>query len=350
MKLSKTQQDLENIIKIFSYHPEGLTTSEVHEIFEDKYKTTRTQKTIKNRLDDLAAGMVDHIECQIRHRGKHTLINNRPKILSEQEKEQKLVRNKEQLVAEEHAYIRLALEAIKKLVNLSEKHHKIIEKRFNLDKIVTPYFIEKDQHEKIDIYNRDIIELKKAIEKDYLTEFMYEGRTRHGIYIVEPYKLIIFDGVWYLFGKDTEEKERSPYKTWRLKHIKDVEYDTHTKHTMDDDLLEDTLATALEPDFTIKEIKNGDEITLSIIRDTKVVIKVHPEAIEDFDHHAHLPGNTEDPIEMEDGSLLLTTTVSSYEDLEKEVKQWLPHIEIIEPLSYRRRLYEELKAAMRLLG
>ena len=350
MNLNQMQQDMIDLIDIFSHHPEGLTTKEAHEIFLEQHDTPRSRRTIKNRLNDLEAGMVDHVQCIISDRGKHIIVDNRPKMLSEVEKEQKLAREKEQLIAEEHAYVRLALEAIKKLVNLSEKHHEIIEKRFKLDKIDTPYFIESERHEKIDIYDRDINELKKAIRENYLTQFYYKGEKRHGYYVVEPYKLIIFDGVWYLFGKDTEERKSSPYRTWRLKFIKEVKYDNKETHNMDDDLLEETLADALEPDFNVKETKNGEKIELSIIHDTKVRIKVYPDIIEDFDHHAHLPGDTEKPVIQEDGSQLITTTVSSYEDLEKEVKQWLPHIEIVSPKAFRQRLHDEIKTSMKRLS
>ena len=340
MKLTKKQQDLEYIIEILSRHPSGLTTGEIQELLSKNYQREKTGKSIWNHLVELSEGAVDNVECYPKKRQKHQLKDNRLTL-----KEKEKLRNKEQLIAEEQAYMRLALEAIKKLDNLSKKHHRIIEERFRLNKIESPYFIESDPHEEIEINDPDIVTLKTAIQKAYLTAFKYTGESSHNYYVVEPYKLMIFDGVWYLFGKDTQEREQTPYKTWRLKYICDVEFDTTApKHRMDMEMIEETLSDALDSEFVIDEIREEEKVTLKIIHDIPVKLKISKKIMHDFDHKAHLPGTIKEVSEESDGSLHVTTMVSCYEDIEQEVKKWLPHIEIILPETFRQKLKEELTA------
>jgi len=339
MKLTQKQQDIEHIIEILSRHPNGLKTNEIRDLLEKNYNRKKTSKSIFGHLVELSEGAVDNVECVAKKRQKHRIIDKR-RTLQEKEK----IRSKEQLIAEERAYMRLALEAIKKLDDLSEKHHHIIEKRFKLDDIESPYFIESDPHEEIEINDANVAALKQAIQMAYLTGFRYTGKSRRDYYVVEPYKLMIFDGVWYLFGKDTMEKERSPYKTWRLKYISNVEIDTQApKHNMDMDMLEETLSKALDADFIIDEVKEDEQITLEIIRDVRVTLKIANIIMHEFDPKAHLPGDIKEVRQENSNTLLVTTMVSCYQDIEKEIKQWLPYIEIMEPLNYKEALHRELR-------
>ena len=46
---------------------------------------------------------------------------------------------------------------------------------------------------------------------------------------------------------------------------------------------------------------------------------------------------------QKDGSLLVTSIISTYADIDQEIKSWLPYIEILEPKEYRDKLKNELK-------
>ena len=330
MKLNKTQQDMENIIHIFHHHPEGLSTEQVHKLFEKKYNTKRTKKTIKTRLNDLAAGIVHNVECKIAYRGKHTLKDHRAQNHVKREKAHQKILNKEQLIGEEKAYIRLAMEVIKDLSDLSDNYHEMIEKRFDLNNIKTPYFIESDALESIERKDYDLSELIRAINGDYCIIFDYDAKSSHPSYSIEPYKLIIFDGLWYLYGKDTQESETNPFKTWRLKYVKSVTVLSESKHTREDEDIEKTLADYHSP-YTIE----GNRETIKI--------KIHKDAVEKFHHDAHLAGVIDEPILNDDGSLTVTSVVSTFKDIEQDIKKWLPNIEIISPLKYREQLINELK-------
>ena len=335
---------LENIISLFGENNGKLSPQELFPMMKNHFNFEKSFRTLENYIDRLEENNIEGVTLKKskKNAGQHTLSDTRIHVLKEREEAHKKMLSKEQLIAEEHAYMRLALEAIKKLKNLSEKHHKIIENRFNLHALNTPYFIESERHEEIEIGDPNIVNLKKAIQKDYLTEFRFIGKGRKSHYIVEPYKLIIFDGVWYMFGKDTQEKDKSPYKTWRLIYIKDVRYDSNPKfkHTVTDENIEKTLSSALHPEFNVDVV--GEEKELKIIHDIDIEIKVHATVSHTFDHHAHLPGAVGKPVHNADGSFNVCARVSSFASVDQEIKKWLPHIEVLAPEEYRIQFKKEL--------
>ena len=60
-----------------------------------------------------------------------------------------------------------------------------------------------------------------------------------------------------------------------------------------------------------------------------------------FRRRNHLPDQNSSI--QEDGSLLVHASASSFEDIDREVKSWLPHIEILEPQQYREKFLLELE-------
>jgi len=62
-----------------------------------------------------------------------------------------------------------------------------------------------------------------------------------------------------------------------------------------------------------------------------------------FDHKAHIPGATQEPTVNKDGSLHITARVNTYKDIDAEIKSWLPHVEILEPMKYREEFTDYLE-------
>jgi predicted DNA-binding transcriptional regulator YafY len=350
MKKSKEMKRIyEDIICIFALNEGKISTKNLQLELETSYKYTKDVRTTTNYLKRLGAGAVEGVKFTWVHKGEHKLKDVRDKekkdVLEYFEKKefkhQKKVASKKVIYAEEKAYMRLAMESIRKLDTLSEKHHKEIERRLGLSGMnESPYFIDNEDMESVNMSNADILHLKEAIVKDTITEFRYVGKSSKEWYVVEPYKLIIFDGLWYLFGKDCNDSKQ-PYKTWRLIYIKDVDYekDGSFKHTMDDKDTENLLKHADDAQFEVCTKENKPYIK----RDISVKLKIYPEITHLFDHEAHIPGEVSEPIVESDGSLILTTKINTYNDIRAEIKSWLPHIEILEPKEFREELLMKIE-------
>ena len=335
-KTQELQQCYENIIFLFARSNEGFTTREVYDRMVRRFKFEKDIKTIENYLKDIKRNVVSGVKLTWVNRGKHQLEDFRDLSVKEVQKHIEKLTSTEVIYGEEKAYMRLAMESIRKLDSLSSKHHEEIEKRLGLRGMEeSPYFIDNEDMESVDMFATDILHLKEAITKDSVAEFQYIGKSRKNWYMVEPYKLIIFDGLWYLFGKDCDDKNR-PFKTWRLIHIKDVDYerDGSMKHTMKDEDSESILKNADDAQFIVDTSQKEPTVKKDII----VKLKIYPEIAHLFNHKAHIPGEVSKPIPQSDGSLILTTKVNTYHDIRPEIKSWLPHIEILEPKEFREEL------------
>ncbi len=335
-KIQELQKSYEDIIYLFSKSNEGFTTREVYDRMVRRFKFKKDIKTIENYLKDLKRNVVPGIKLTWVNRGKHQLEDFRDLSTKEVQKHIEKLNSNEVIYGEEKAYMRLAMESIRKLDTLSSKHHKDIEARLGLRGMEeSPYFIDNEDMESVKMSDTDILHLKDAIAKDAMTEFRYTGKSRKEWYVVEPYKLIIFDGLWYLFAKDTNDTQR-PYKTWRLIHIKDVDYerDSSKKHTMNDEDTESLLKNASDAQFEVCTEDNKPRIQ----RNITVKLKIYPQITHFFDHEAHIPGEVSEPIAESDGSLIITTKVNTYNDIRPEIKSWLPYIEILEPKEFREEL------------
>lgn len=330
MKIKEIQTILEYIIDIFNDNPNGLTTKEIHTALQNHFSFTKTLRSLElTYLPKLENGIIDDVIFIRNNRGKHQLIDNRIDNKDAIQRHRDKLASQEVLLHEEKIYMRLALEAIKKLSDISTRHHQLIENRFALDEIESPYFIENKKIEYIDSSNTDFIELKTAIKNDNLIEFKYSGYDKEETYIVEPYKFIIFDGLWYLYGKDTEEIDKSPYKTWRYKYIHDLQIELREsfRHQVPDDIIEKYLAKIHSPHST-----RGNELHIKI--------KIHPKILKSFNPRVHLPGYIKD---RDNDKYTFSAIVSNIKDIDPEIKSWLPYITVLEPLEYKQQLKKELE-------
>jgi len=346
-KTIEMKKILEDIIDIYARNDNTLSTQEVHSELQVSHKYTKDIKTTSNYLKRLKAGAIEGVSLTMKTRRKHVMQDlrdtNQYEMLKDREKtaieHQKKLESKKVLYAEEQTYLRLAMESIKELDTLSSTHHNEIEKRLGLCSIESPYFIDNDCMESVNMSNPDILALKSAIREDAITGFKYDGKSRKDWYVVEPYKLLIFDGLWYLFGKDIYDKQ-TPYKTWRLIYIKDIDYasDGSNKHDMDDKHTEEILKNIDDANFIVDTTQKIPTVHKNIT----VKLKIYSEIIDKFNHEAHIPGDVSEPIIQKDGSLIITTKVNTILDVDAEIKSWLPYIEVLEPLEYKKSFKDSL--------
>ena len=314
-------EDYEQIISLLKAHPKGLTTPELKRKLaqlDERYEKL-SNKTILNKIKRLSEGAIPDIEVtQGARRMPHRLIADRRSRFD-------TLGTTAQLIGEEQAFLRLALQSIAELPELSDRHYRAIESRFQLDTLNTPYFIESQEAERLDMRDPTTSFLQDAIKKDHPVAFEYRDESSQNSYLVEPYKLIVFDGLWYLFGKDLDEKESSPYKTWRLKYIEDVDVFRENRHATPDTVIERILAQAKDADFVVEDMSKA--------RMRKIAVKVWVDAC--IADEVRLPGFQSKTTD-DDRGYLIDCIVSTTDEIDKDIKKWLPHIRVIEPESYRR--------------
>lgn len=307
VKKNKVQIRQENIVNYINSH-QACTTDELVEYISSINKCNITKRTIQHDLKYLK---------EVWNGGELTSHNGQHYI--------KLTKNlsNQILEVEKKTYLKLALEAFEELTDLSSCHGEIT-KELNLDKLSTPYYIKPEEYQVLNTDEEEIKELSNAIQQDHVIEFEFKGKYYH----VEPYRLVNFDGIWYLYGRDIEEKESNDHKTWMLKHIDKVETYYNSKHNTTNEEIEEDLKDAYSANFVVD-------------KEFEITVKVSSEIADIFKEKNHLP--KQKTILLSDGSLIVTSTISTYADVDSEIKSWLPNIEIVEPLEYKEKFLNELR-------
>lgn len=233
--------------------------------------------------------------------------------------------NKTNLKENEMLFIYLSLSQIKDINKNFEKvtydiFTKLLTPRFN-----SPYHIKANAFESIDMDSQLLNNIEKAIEQKNKLNLKLKNR----ILSMEPYKVVSFDGIWYLFGRDlTDEK----IKTVFIHEIIDMQIKSE-KYKLDkpiDSILENVHSAWFE-DGNYMEVKVKVKANIAFNFKLKNILPSQ-KILEEFD----------------DGTLLIEFGVTTEEDIDNILKSWIPDIEIISPQNYRDNFVKELKAYLKI--
>ena len=224
------------------------------------------------------------------------------------------------LTNDEMVFLHLALSQFEDVDDIDEIKDKIYKKIIH-KKLYNPYYIKQEDLEDIDVDSPLISQLESLIENKEIARIDFTNTTKE----LELYKIAAFDGFWYIFAKDLEDGK---IKTFRLTDIKKV-HPLGRYHKTTNDFIEKVLRNVHSAFF---EEGNAFE----------VVVKVYPEIAHYFKRREFLDSQKIEE-ELEDGSLIVSFTVSHDEDIDNIIKSWLPHIEILKPKRFREKLHKELK-------
>ena len=233
--------------------------------------------------------------------------------------------NKAKLKEDEMLFIYLSLSQIKDInKNFDKTTHSIF------SKLLTPgyasaYHIKEHAMESIDMDSMTLNALEDAISLKNRVHLVLN----HRAFYIEPYKVVSFDGIWYLLGKDIEDGK---IKTVFIHEIEKMQIQKE-KYDLDkpiDEILSNVHSAWFE---------DGNSMD--------VTIKVHQNAAFNFKLKNLLPSQ-EIKQEFEDGSLLIDFKVSTQEDIDNIIKAWIPDVEIIAPQSYRESFVKEMKSYLKL--
>jgi len=224
------------------------------------------------------------------------------------------------LDADELMILNLALSQFDDVKDIDKIKERIFKKLAN-KKILNPYFIKQDDIVDLDIESPMIEHLEKLIQNQEIVKLSINNSTAD----VELYKITNYDGFWYLFAKDLEDNKIKTFKLHRIKKVTPL----NKYHQITQDNIEKILDKTHSAFYT-----DGTSF--------KVLIKVHEEVAEYFKQKDFLESQ-EILKEKEDGSLEVSFEVSHDEDIDNIIKAWIPHVEILEPKRFRKKMLGELK-------
>ena len=217
--------------------------------------------------------------------------------------------------------VELAFSSLRNMGEEIEKHLNSIRAKITNPLFFSPYDIKAETFQKIDIDSELMNKIEDAIVKRNVSTVTSNAKTA----TVEPYKVVAFDGIWYLLAKDLDD---SKIKTYLIADIEEFRATTEvfSQNYVDVDKLLENVHTAWFEDGNSFEVR----------------VKVYKEIAHFFELKKHL---TSQKIirKYSDGSLLLSFEVSHDEDVDNLIKAWLPHIEIISPKRLREKLQSELE-------
>ncbi len=195
-----------------------------------------------------------------------------------------------------------------------------------LPNVSSPYLVKQDPFEPIDMDSKLMNEIENAIEQQRISTL----KLKRDVVEVEPYKVVSFDEIWYLFAKEVKSQKVKTYFISDIKAIETSQRVYKLEHNIDE-TLENIHAACFE-----------DGVAYD------VTIKVLEPIAHYFKRKKHL-ASQEILEEREDGSLIIRFVVSHDEEVDNIIKSWLPHIEVLTPERFRKQILEELEEYVTLL-
>lgn len=228
--------------------------------------------------------------------------------------------NKSLLNNDEMMLVSLALSKFENVKDLNKLTSSTLKKLLS-PTTFNPYHVKHEDVEDLNIDSPVIENLENAIKNQY--EILISVKENEIAF--EPYKIVAYDGIWYLLGKNKFDNKICNIFLHNIKSVVILEKKYQLKHENIEKI--------------ISKI-NSSWFQEGILYDVKV--KVYKEISYIFENRDFL---TSQRIERKfsDGSLIVNFQVSHDEDIDNIIKSWLPHIEVIEPKRYKDKLKKELE-------
>ena len=185
-----------------------------------------------------------------------------------------------------------------------------------------PVYIHVDESVPLDarLMNR----LLKAIRNRRRLSFLYASAKNSHPAIADPYKIVHYDGFWYLVAK---EDGTGIIKRYALDKLEDLKM-----------LAESFPAVPANLDELLRLSAN---IWFTEERNLEVLIEVNPKAADYFKRRKIFP-TQEIRDTRPDGSLIVSLKVGHFGEIRETLKTWLPNVRIVAPEPLAERLAEEI--------
>lgn len=186
-----------------------------------------------------------------------------------------------------------------------------------------PVYIHVDESVPLDarLMNR----LLKAIRNRRRVSFHYTSAKKTHPATADPYRIVHYDGFWYLVAR---EDGTGIVKRYALDKLKDLKM-----------LSESFPAVPANLDELLRRSAN---IWFTEERNLEVLIEVNPRAADYFRRRKIFP--TQEIRETRpDGSLIVSLKVGHFGEIRETLKMWLPNVRILEPGRLRKDFFTEVQ-------
>lgn len=189
-----------------------------------------------------------------------------------------------------------------------------------------PVFVKIDESVPLD--SRLLSRVVKAICGKKQGRFQYTVFSPYEV-VIEPYKIVYFDGFWYLVGKDTIDGTLKRYALDKIRNFK------ATKACFK------CLPATLDSD-----LKNSANIWFAGERNMEILILVD-QSCADYFKRRKIFLTQEIREERSDGSLIVSFLVGNYGEIRNILKAWLPNVKILASEQLRQEFIAEMKGWLR---
>ncbi|GLQ33319.1 helix-turn-helix transcriptional regulator [Litoribrevibacter albus] len=182
----------------------------------------------------------------------------------------------------------------------------------------SPYLFKNVRVEDGTDYRRSFHELTLAIQKQQLCKITYKKQQYNPI---QPYRLINDRGVWFLAAL-----HQNTLKLFRMSKVSQA------------------LRTSQSFELNPKVKQQIEQLAIRNIHDeaTTVVLKVDGDIANHFLDTELVPDQRVLK-QLEDGSLIVSSEISSYKQIIPAIKYWLPDVEVVSPVELREQVRLELQ-------
>jgi predicted DNA-binding transcriptional regulator YafY len=213
-------------------------------------------------------------------------------------------------------------------LDINDADKRIIESKIKKSKDCYEFITKPYETKKNDVLL--LKEIERAIYgRRYTTVKQREG-TKIVEYVVKPYKIVFMNENFYLACENTNENY--PFSIFRIINIESIKLDSKTFH--------------LNPDIEefIKHLQTPfPKYTHSFRKHLiEVVVEVSTKKAKFFKAKKHLASQKELKTK-EDGTLVLSFTVTQEMEMDDLVKKWIPHMKVVSPLSLKEKIESDLK-------
>ena len=173
-----------------------------------------------------------------------------------------------------------------------------------------------------------ILESRIKTRKCIILEYPHLGKMTKTE--VRPYKILFINENFYLACEvEHEEYQFSLYRISKIKTIEDIPK-TYNKN--------------LEIEYFIKDIQTPFPIYKQNYKEHLVTIKLAVNSTKAFFFKSKNYLKSQKILETkEDGTLIVEYKVTQEYEVEELIKKWLPYVKVIEPLSLKNKIENELK-------
>lgn len=189
-----------------------------------------------------------------------------------------------------------------------------------------PVFVKIDESVPLD--SRLLSRIVNAICMKKQGRFQYTVLSPYEV-IVEPYKVVYFDGFWYLVGRDIHDGELKRYALDKIKDFKATK----------------TCFKCI-PAMLDSDLKNSANVWFAGERTMEILILVDQSCADYFKRRKIFP-TQEIREEKSEGSLIVSFLVGNYGEIRNILKAWLPNVKILTPEELKQDFIADMKGWLR---